>query len=384
MSGVAIKLSLPYSEASGRALADVTDSALATFVPAARLRRGRYRLPIAGTEVNDFRHEALVTLSGLARRASVVGAQRLATGLMYRGHERFDSSVAARADIFGASVLIAYPGAAIRTAVAVAPATRLVLNAVNGTPELHNAAVREGGAPPNHHELVPARVAAHVHREYAMAHLVLSPSQRAAAAIERLGVPADRIGILPYGRPSAQARMRLDSPKAGRPIVLYVGQISYRKGILLLFEIARRLVHLCDFRLMGPVVARELLSFLPTNCAYLGEGSLLAVEAQMDAASALVLPTYEDTYGLVVSEALTRGLPVVVSNRAGSHEDVLDRAGYVVAEQTPEAYVTRLEALLKPDAWGDHAKGAFLAGQKIRTWPHYVDQVLALIERSLS
>lgn len=44
-------------------------------------------------------------------------------------------------------------------------------------------------------------------------------------------------------------------------------------------------------------------------------------------ASALVLPSTKDTWGLVVNEAMACGLPVLVSKNAGCHPDLLDSGG---------------------------------------------------------
>lgn len=55
-------------------------------------------------------------------------------------------------------------------------------------------------------------------------------------------------------------------------------------------------------------------------------------------AEALVLPTHSDPWGLVVNEAMSCGLPVIVTNLAGCAPDLVDDGwnGYVVALETPE------------------------------------------------
>jgi len=84
----------------------------------------------------------------------------------------------------------------------------------------------------------------------------------------------------------------------------------------------------------GPL-REELESFaeshgLSRHVQWVGRAPYLAVGAYLRAADVLVLPTWEDTWGMTVPEALLAGKPVLCSVRAGSSELVEDGAnGYV-------------------------------------------------------
>ena len=48
------------------------------------------------------------------------------------------------------------------------------------------------------------------------------------------------------------------------------------------------------------------------------------------AASALVLPSHQENFGVVVAEALSAGLPVLISNKVNIYREILsDNAGFV-------------------------------------------------------
>lgn len=266
--------------------------------------------------------------------------RRLSSRLIYWTHHRFDVAMARHLARLDAAVVVGYPGAMLETMRAT-PRALHVVNMVNGTPAAHNAALAGLGLPSRHQELVPTSVTSRVEHELRLADLVLCPSKAVQSQLQELGLSADRIEVLPYGqRPVPQVRRQT----AARPRALALGQIGWRKGTDILVAAAR----LCpdiDFVVVGPVVSPEVLRDLPTNLAMLGEAQQSQVADLMAEAHVLVLPTREDSFGLVVSEALASGLPVVVSSAAGSSEMVPPEAAVVVSGADPVGYAEALRSL---------------------------------------
>jgi len=66
-------------------------------------------------------------------------------------------------------------------------------------------------------------------------------------------------------------------------------------------------------------------------------------------AEALILPTYSDTWGLVINEAMACALPVIVSKAAGCVEDLVEEGlnGFVVPPRDVDALRTAMRALLE-------------------------------------
>ncbi len=115
-----------------------------------------------------------------------------------------------------------------------------------------------------------------------------------------------------------------------RPIILSVGQLINRKGLHTLIAACGRLIARgkpCTLVLVGDGPERERLLTqardLGVACLHLLPNQPQAVlNGLYRAADVFVFPTLEDVWGLVVSEALWAGTPVLCSKYAGSAEIV--------------------------------------------------------------
>jgi glycosyltransferase involved in cell wall biosynthesis len=81
---------------------------------------------------------------------------------------------------------------------------------------------------------------------------------------------------------------------------------------------------------------------------WVGHVPYSAVGEYLDAADVLVLPTWEDTWGMTVPEALLAGKPVLCSVRAGSSELVEDgRNGYLFDPLDPTMLAERMRRFVE-------------------------------------
>ena len=115
--------------------------------------------------------------------------------------------------------------------------------------------------------------------------------------------------------------------------ILFVGQLTQRKGIADIFK----LVKLLDkdkfaFTFIGQPMTK--LSFYKKQCpnAYFAYGlSRDEVLAKMSESDVFLFPTYAEGRALVVLEALSVGLPVITSNNAGFDDiNINNNYGYIV------------------------------------------------------
>lgn len=231
----------------------------------------------------------------------------------------FDRAVA-RADLGDASAVVSMPEAALATFERHADRLR-VFHEVDGHPRARNEVLervygRRRAAGESH----PAAIVGRIEAELELADLVLSPARVVTEQMVANGVPRDRV---------LEAHLGVDLgaftfPAVGggavnrRPVALYVGQISLRKGIPFLLDAARG--RAVDVRLIGPMVDPTVLDGAPDNVRYEGTVSHAAVAEAMRTADAFVLPTLEDAFGLVVVEAAASGLPVISTTGAGAAE----------------------------------------------------------------
>ena len=117
---------------------------------------------------------------------------------------------------------------------------------------------------------------------------------------------------------------------APRPLLLSVGQLIPRKGFHTLIDACGRLARNGKEFTLVLVGAGPEQQHLEKQAQHVGlrhfhvlpHQSQAALSALYKAASAFVFPTLEDVWGLVVSEAIWAGTPVLCSKYAGSSEIV--------------------------------------------------------------
>ena len=191
----------------------------------------------------------------------------------------------------------------------------------------------------------PERTSAEIRRDYptlvrrhaAQADRVVVPSRHTGALVQtRLEVPATRIVLCHNGAPNWPVRV---TPSPGGPI-LFVGTIEPRKNVPgLLRAYTSLLAHranLPDLVLAGRVATPSLTELdargpaqLTGRVRFLGYVDPTALHDLYARASVLVLPSFDEGFGLPVLEAMTVGVPVVASTR-GALPELVGDAGALV------------------------------------------------------
>jgi glycosyltransferase involved in cell wall biosynthesis len=313
-------------------------------------------------------------------------AEPLASRMMYTGKGRFDQEVAARLNPSWDRIVAMAGSSATTLAAARRFGARTVLNFVNSHPAYQNRYLRElAGLRSGHHELVSPAVAHRAEQELEQADLVLVPSRFVARQLAEVGLPDSRVAVEPYGvdlsafHPAPQARK-----KPARLRCLYVGQMSYRKGVPVLLQAARCLRRLpLDFVLLGPLTSPGVLRDLPENARVLRPTVHGGVAEAMRGADIFVLPSIEDAYPLVTLEAMASGLPVIVSDHAGTSELIADGSNGLLAPAGDVGALACAIERLHDDPGLRHRLGA-AARRSVEaghSWDAYGDRVLDLIER---
>jgi glycosyltransferase involved in cell wall biosynthesis len=123
--------------------------------------------------------------------------------------------------------------------------------------------------------------------------------------------------------------------------VLFVGALSSRKGITYLLQAFEMLPHARKrLTLVGDKSAQTevLLATSPPgdNVRILGHVPQLALRDIMSRSHVLVLPSIEDGFGMVMSQAMACGCPVIATVNTGGRDIIRDRiTGYIVPIRSP-------------------------------------------------
>lgn len=138
------------------------------------------------------------------------------------------------------------------------------------------------------------------------------------------------------------ARRQLGLPLEGK-CVLFVGNDYRKKGLPGLLQAMQALPQECYLAVVGNAAQ---IAGLQGEVASLGLvqrtfflGALASVDTAYQAADCLAHPTLEDTFAMVVLEALAHGLPVVVSDKryCGISELLTDQANALILANPTEA-----------------------------------------------
>jgi glycosyltransferase involved in cell wall biosynthesis len=229
------------------------------------------------------------------------------------------------------------------------------------------------------------------HRELLLADFVFSCSKYAANSYIAVGFPKDRVLTLPLGT-EVDHGVRANVATQLRTRFVFVGSVRKEKGIDLLLQAFDDpvLAQCATLHIVGAATDGALIERASANAAvhYVGTIARGAIHAEMAKYDCLVLPSRRDGFGMVVPEAMSVGLPVVVSNQTGAScivEEFPD-AGQVVE---CDAHKLR-EALIRvamDKRWLQRASTAALAAAQAYSWDayaHNVDKAFLNIERMLS
>jgi glycosyltransferase involved in cell wall biosynthesis len=402
---IRFQVSTPYRENSvvniARAvtLAGQLDRFYTSFY-LARWQSVAQRLPLIGSRLaQELSRRAFpgIAAARITTEASAweflhVGSRRLfkrrpaiAASLMYRVKARFDAAVARQLTRQATEIFIGMYGSSLESFKVVHHQGGLaVLNFVNNHPVENNRYLMEfAGLKASHHELVPAWMAQRVELELSTADLILVPSRFVADQLRSHGVAEEKIALIPYGVDLRAFYPRERQIDKETPLeCLYVGQISYGKGIRVLLDAARYCQNQpVNFSLVGPVVSREVLANLPDNVSYDGPSLPSDVAERMRVAGLFIFPSLRDAFPLAVFEAMATGLAVITTNHAGSSEILSDgENALIVPAGDARALTTAVQRLVEDPLLRQRLGEA--ARRKVEgahSWEAYGQQVLQVI-----
>ena len=190
--------------------------------------------------------------------------------------------------------------------------------------------------------------------ECSLADQILVNSNWSRDALIAEGVAAEKIRVIPLAYEAANdaSSFRRHYPRAfsaERPLrVLFLGQVSLRKGVAQLLEAVKLLLreHV-EFWFVGPMqisVPQELK--LHPTVRWFGVVPRNSVESYYRDADVFIFPTLSDGFGLTQLEAQAWKLPVIASRYCG--EVVRDEVnGIVLEEVSGEAIAEVIRGLLR-------------------------------------
>jgi glycosyltransferase involved in cell wall biosynthesis len=230
------------------------------------------------------------------------------------------------------------------------------------------------------------RVIRREEEEYAQADAITVPSEFARRSFLEMGVSQDKVHKVPYG-----VRLENFTPVSEPPTnsfeVLFVGSVSFRKGIPYLLEAFERLAHPRKrLRIVGWVhkeIRPYLSNKLAENVEFMGIIPQLELKQIMSSSHVMVLPSLEEGLALVQAQALASGCPLISStNTGGSDLFTHGVEGFEVPVRSVEAITERLQQLADEPLLQQRMRDAGIA--KVRSlggWQTYGEQYLSVLNQ---
>lgn len=222
-------------------------------------------------------------------------------------------------------------------------------------------------------------------QELALADVVIVPSNFVRGTLEMFNASSALVKVVPFGSPCVPDLLKTFSLE-GPLRVLYVGSLGQRKGLSYALDAIDALGSQVNLTLIGK---RPVLDCIPLNMALekynwietLPHDQILD---QMACHDVLLLPSLFEGYALVISEALSRGLPVITTPNSGAIDIVRDGIeGFIVPIRDSNAIADRLQMLID-----DRSILALMSHSCLRradelSWSTYEESISATVTENL-
>lgn len=363
------------------------DSLLPSKAIAELNRRSYPQVPKQLVHTRPWREAArlLVGRTGLSKLASKI-TTALSVDSVYRD---LDHSVAMRLSRGNVSAVLAYPDGAYES---FQSARR---NRVHTLYELTSAHVQfandilseEAELCPEWADTIarlkdsPEKIA-HREEELRLADLVLAPSRHVVMSLPVSLRNNISVCVCPYGAPfPVEIRKEVRNSKLR---VLFVGSLTQAKGLGYTLSAIRDVEKLVNFTMIGTRVGKcaeldaalDRYRYIPT----LPNSEVLAEMARHDV---LVFPSLTEGFGLVIMEALSRGLPVITTENTGGPEIIRDgREGFLVPIRSSQAIAEKLERLARDRDLLEMMSESAIECANNWTWQRYRAQLVSDVKRS--
>lgn len=194
------------------------------------------------------------------------------------------------------------------------------------------------------------------------------------------------IEVIPYAFPPVAGSRNYTLSSASKPLkLLFVGGLSQRKGIADLFAVVEKLKNHVELTIVG----KKSTDQCPALDAALAKHKWIPslphskVLEMMQTHDVLVFPSLFEGFGLVITEAMSQGTPVITTDRtAGPDLIAHGENGWLVEAGSTNALQAAIEELLqRPESVAEVGREALQTATK-RTWDMYGQELAKAIGKN--
>lgn len=223
--------------------------------------------------------------------------------------------------------------------------------------------------------------------EYEECDVIFVPSRFVQRSFTERGIAEAKLRVVPYGVDLEMFRPAGKDDKVFR--IIYVGEISVRKGIHYLLEAAARFSETeVEVWLIGAALpeAQALLKRHAGRFRHFGVIPRAELYRFYSQGSVFVIASIEEGLALVQAQAMACGLPVIATTNTGAEDLFSDGVeGFVVPIRDADVIAERIARLLsRPDDRDMMAQAALKRVAAIGGWDSYGHKVLSAYASELT
>lgn len=157
------------------------------------------------------------------------------------------------------------------------------------------------------------------------------------------------VSVIPYGFPSVYEQREYDGRRGGPLKLLFVGGLSQRKGIAYLFAAVESFGRDVELTIVGRKASEDCkpLNDALSRHKWIPSVSNAAVLELMRQHDVLVFPSLFEGFGLVITEAMSQGTPVITTERTAGPDLITNgEDGWVIEGGSTSALKAAIERLV--------------------------------------
>ncbi len=224
-------------------------------------------------------------------------------------------------------------------------------------------------------------------REIALADCIYVASSFAKASLELYPGTLPSIVVIPYGFPAVNDSREWERVEGRKVRALFVGGLTQHKGISYLFESVRGLEDCLELTVVGRgdldgcEALREALRgvhYIPT----LPHSEVLELMSRSDL---FIFPSLHEGFGLVVTESMSQGTPVITTERTCGADLITHGVdGWLVEAGSASSLRSMLDHILAHPADLERVGRAARARATQRPWSLYEEELTQSLNRYLN
>jgi glycosyltransferase involved in cell wall biosynthesis len=168
----------------------------------------------------------------------------------------------------------------------------------------------------------------------------------------------------------------------GKLRVLFVGSMSQRKGLADLFA-AIKLLNRSDVELIvmgSPLSSMEFYKTQLPGVTFLPTRSHNRVLDLMQSCDVLCLPSIVEGRALVMQEAMSQGLPIIITPNTGGEDLIVEgETGFIVPIRSPEVIAEKLNWLVENKAALPQMRQSAFDHAQLYTWETYGANIVSAL-----